>query len=98
MKFANHGCNGTYNVGDAMNDTEFSVDPNQFLGSDFRADPTRSEFFNPSLDRQHWIVMSASDSFLVDVQAGQEVLDNYMAYLQEHQWTAGIRRYQNMCS
>ena len=97
LTFNNHGCNGTYNVGRQMNVTELTADPKVFR-TELREDPLGVAFFNPSLDRQHWIESSGFDFLHVSVEPGTEILDNYLAFILEEQWQLGVEQLRAMCT
>lgn len=80
MTFANHGCNGSYNVGVKLNETEATLDfgrgPSALHGYGDEG-PT---VFNPFFER-HFPLEGCGDFVtLRDIEAGEELLDNYIVF------------------
>ena len=81
MTFANHGCNGTYNIGVKLSETEATLDfgdgPSAVYDGDEEKD---SNVFNPFQERRFSIEECKNLVALRDIEAGEELLDNYMFY------------------
>ena len=91
--FANHGCNGTNNVGVATNYTELTATLED-MATMF---PQLQYLFDPAGDRSYLSKSSASDVLLQSVQAGDEVLDNYMAFMLEEDWEERMQDLKSIC-
>jgi len=79
LTFMNHGCNGTYNYGIKLNFTEQDIDLGirpRDIGLDDEMD-----VYNPFETRRfpNWGCQETAVA-LHDVEAGQEVLDNYLVH------------------
>jgi hypothetical protein len=94
--FANHGCNGTYNVGDILEVTELTADPEQMPDS-LLGSPIETDFYDPFADRNYLTYATGSDKLTMDVKAGDEVLDNYVVHSVEEDWTEHIEGLKASC-
>lgn len=78
MTFVNHGCKGSYNIGKETPFDEFTarLDAPCSEAADGRSH-SGTTTFNPVVDRHltFWI-----DKSIRDIKAGEEVLDNYLAF------------------
>jgi len=90
--FANHGCNGTNNIGTASKETELTADPERDPADDIDAD----EFFNPFAERNYF-ASSAWDKLLRATKAGEEVLDNYMTFAVGEDWAVNLNELKMNC-
>jgi hypothetical protein len=96
MTFINHGCNGTYIMGVNMSITELTAPDT--MPAEILDDPFENAVYSPFLDRNHMMYVNGLlDTTLKDVRAGDEVLDNYLAYLNEQNWKDGISDYRAQC-
>ena len=93
MMFCNHGCNGTYNLGDDFdNSTESSVDP--YHPPDFRTSP-----FNPSIERNLHHKLSSGDMTNRDIKKGEEILCNYLEFVGHVlHWEEDVLGLQGQCA
>uniref|UniRef100_A0A7S2VHQ4 PABS domain-containing protein n=1 Tax=Entomoneis paludosa TaxID=265537 RepID=A0A7S2VHQ4_9STRA len=90
--FANHGCNGTNNIGTASKETELTADPERDPEDDIDED----EFFNPFAERNYF-ASSAWDKLLRATKAGEEVLDNYMTFAVGEDWAVNLNELKMNC-
>ena len=91
--FVNHGCNGTNNIGVATNYTELTATVED-MDTMF---PQFQYLFDPAGDRLYMSKSSASDVLVHSVQAGDEVLDNYMAFSLKKDWENKIQELKSIC-
>lgn len=94
LTFANHGCNGTYNMGQALSVTEMTADAGNQPPLELLQDE-KSTIYDVFYDRSHWIYDSASDVMRVDVSAGSELLDNYLPFYVD--WEEGVSDLLSQC-
>ena len=96
--FCNHGCNGTFNLGDprTSNLTEANVDPKQPLKSTIRHS---SQAFNPLMERHIREYLTHGDYTIRDIKRGEEILCNYVDFIGSSQyWEEDILELQGMCT
>jgi hypothetical protein len=96
LTFLNHGCNGNYVMGELYSVTEMTADPKK-PPEDFEESPFESAFYSPFIDRNIELNMNGADRTLRDVEAGEELLDNYLRYLYLENWEWGINSYRRQC-
>mmetsp|Transcript_54572 Transcript_54572/g.163036 ORF Transcript_54572/g.163036 Transcript_54572/m.163036 type:complete len:115 (-) Transcript_54572:364-708(-) len=98
MTFVNHGCNGTYNVGDYENIeyTEFTVDAKS-VPSDM-SDRVLLRTYHPIIDRHMGSYLSGGDFALNDIKAGEEILNNYLNFVENEEWTSDVNHLRAQCS
>jgi SET domain-containing protein len=94
--FANHGCKGTNNVGEVTDFDESTANtdvmPDELSGKSHQGTST----FNPVVDRH---LTHFSDRTIRDIKAGEEILDNYLAFISsEEYWAEDIINMRNQCS
>lgn len=100
--FINHGCNGTYVSG-----TPYA--PRSTLVTELEADPLdyADDIFPPVVlnletnvyaRRNEPLFMFNMDIAIRDIQAGEEILDNYLIYYTEDQWEEYVTRLKVQCS
>ena len=79
MTFVNHGCDGTYNIGAKLNETEASIEFGQGPTTVF-GNHLYSVSFNPFADR-HFPKWDCA-GFVVhrDIEKGEELFDNYIIF------------------
>jgi hypothetical protein len=97
LTFTNHGCNGTYNMGQSLSSHEMTAldasgniqPPLELLQDD------KHTIYDVFYDRSHWIYESGSDVMRVDVAAGSELLDNYLPFYVD--WEEGVEDLRSQC-
>ena len=99
MTYVNHGCNGTYNVGVPLNETEMTVELGQ--GPEGVYDLDGNDVYNP-FDERHY-PMWECDKFITlrDLEAGEELFDNYLAFgggQETEDWENNLLELKTMCS
>ena len=96
LTFMNHGCNGTYSVGFATEVTEITADETKMPPSlaSFSLETAKD---NPFIDRNYLVHLHTSRT-LRDVQAGEEVLENYLAFHTDEDWEAGVKAIRAQCA
>lgn len=95
LTFANHGCGGEYNIG---LETEFDemtalteVMPDEVAGR-------KSFKFSPVIDRHLGYLQNVVEA-LDDIPAGDEILDNYLAFTSdEADWAHDVKQLREQCS
>ena len=96
LMFINHGCDRTYNIGMEMSVTEKTADPKK-MPDELMNSESESYFYNPFADRNHWLRLHAFETPIRDVEAGEEMLDNYLSYLAMDNWESGLTDYRTQC-
>ncbi|GKY96752.1 hypothetical protein MPSEU_000634600 [Mayamaea pseudoterrestris] len=96
LTFLNHGCNGNFVMGENYSVTEMNADPAK-PPDDFEDSPFESAFYNPFVDRNIFLNMNGADTTVRDVEAGEELLDNYLRYLHEDNWRWGVESFRRQC-
>ena len=97
MTFTNHGCHGTYNIGMKLPVTEMNANPEE-MPDELMNNPAETAFYNPFFDRNHLMNMHSYVFALRDIQAGEEILDNYLSYLSVDNWESGLADYRAQCA
>ena len=96
LTFANHGCRGSNNVGERTHGDEFSVDLNAPEESINGKSHSGTSVFNPFIDRH---LFFAGDESTRDIKAGEEILDNYLAFTGGAEyWAQDVLDIQKQCS
>jgi hypothetical protein len=96
LTFVNHGCKGRYNVGVVTAFDEETVTthvmPDEVSGKSHEG----TSVFNPVVDRH---LIFYGDMSNRDIQAGEEILDNYLAFVSsEEDWGDYVISLRNQCS
>jgi hypothetical protein len=78
--FVNHGCNGTYNSGTPMpyNEESFLDLPGEY--EPFIMGPGDYQVYNPFRERQDSFPSCNSNAALREIEAGEEILCNYLDF------------------
>ena len=96
LTFANHGCNGTYNIGTETQVNESTAHPNkpiETLNGKIHAGST--SIFDPVIDRHLFRSVETSNKYIM---AGDELLDNYMAFIgSEKSWESDLNDLRELC-
>lgn len=94
--FMNHGCNQTYNYGDAYSPTtEVSADLN-FIPTEYDA---TAEVYSPVIERHLRAYRSGPDHTLRDIMAREELLANYLAFFaDEDEWEKDVLEMRGQCA
>ena len=95
LQFLNHGCNGTSSIQNYTT-TELTADPTTM--PDELAVTYESSIYNPFVSRSFLNLQNCGDPTNRDVKAGEELLDNYLAYYTLDSWTRGINDLRAQCS
>lgn len=91
----NHGCSDEYNVGVETDVDEFTADPDEPIEALTGKSHTGTSIFNPVIDRHLYHV---GDMSIEEIDAGEEVLDNYLAFVGSTQeWKEDIYDLRRMC-
>jgi len=98
LTFVNHGCNGSYNVGAKLSETESTVE----LGrgpTGIYSDDTY-EVYNPFLERHFPQYECGKFRALRDIEAGEEIYDNYLTFGGDdlEEWEENLRDLKTVCS
>jgi hypothetical protein len=94
--FTNHGCNGTANVGEPLSVTEATADV-EAMPPELDQDEVESSVYDPFVDRNMFVLLM-TDVTGRDVQAGEEMTDNYLKYLHHENWKWGVEHLRSVCS
>lgn len=97
--FANHGCNGQYNNGFDTGDlNEMTADLTE-MPAILDAKASTSGAYNPVNDRNLRLLISGTETTLRDIKAGDEILDNYLAFVgHQSDWEFDILHLRAQCS
>jgi len=93
MTLVNHGCDGTYIIGTAMNVTEQTVD--EMMPRDDVLDYT-NDAYDPFSERHFPQRGPNALRALRDIAAGEELLGNYLIFA-GIDWKRNIRELKAMC-
>jgi len=98
LTYANHGCDGKYNLRERFNETEATIElgegPSKLHGK------IKKVAFNPFHDR-HFPLWDCTSLFAQrDIQVGEELFDNYITYGGEQleEWELNLAELKAMCS
>jgi hypothetical protein len=95
MTFINHGCNGTSNVGEELDFTEFSLD----LGVEYEAafgNDEMTESQSDSVDdryRSGWPTIANAE-----LNPNDEILFNYLSLSGQQRWSKYFSELRSFCS
>ena len=96
LTFRNHGCNGTFNIGVNSSFHEFNVNLTETIPRDYMLSSSIGVYI-PGLDRtQHyldWICINFKA-----IQAGNELLDNYLPFAGEGGFKTYVVGLRKLCS
>lgn len=96
LTFVNHGCRGSYNTGTKTAFDEFTADVHMLDDAVNGKSHTGTTTFKPVIDR-HLLYMA--DHSLRDIQAGEEILDNYLNFVgYEEDWEPSVTHLRALCS
>jgi len=96
LTFVNHGCRGSYNMGKKTTFDEFSADPSTVDGTVSGRSHEGTTTFNPVVDRH---LRYMADRSLRDIKAGEEILDNYLAFVGKPEfWAKDVMNLRALCS
>jgi SET domain-containing protein len=96
LTFANHGCNGTYNIGVVTDFDEFTANTDVLPDEQSGKSHEGTTIFNPFVDRHltHSTVMN-----IRDIKAGEEILSNYLDFSSDEKfWADDVVDLRNICS
>ena len=81
MTFANHGCNGTHNLGGSKDEdeTELTIDLAN-ISTEIEQDLLNLHEYNPMIARNLPHLWGGVEVALRDIQAGEEILSNYVSF------------------
>ena len=100
LTFVNHGCNGTANMGDVGVSnavTEATADPENMPPRQGKVDEDGS-IHHIVIDRHINQVMLSSDASMRDIKAGEEILNDYLAYSSEAgTWKEDVTEMKKWC-
>jgi hypothetical protein len=97
LTFTNHGCKGTSNYGEKLSVTEETAST-ETMPPELEYTEIESAVYNPFAERNHLIYIGALDMTNRDVEAGEELLDEFLKFLHPDNWEWGVLNYQSMCS
>ena len=99
MTYVNHGCNGTYNVGAQLKENEMTVELGQ--GPKGIYDDDGNDIYNLFEERHYPMWECGKFVTLRDIQPGEELLDNYLAFgggVDLNDWENNLLELKTMCS
>jgi hypothetical protein len=93
LTFVNHGCNGTYNIGQETDFDESTVNldalPDIVSGKN-------SAKYSPMIERH---LFHSPVHALRDIKAGEEIFDNYLAFTSEEEsWKQDVTDLRELCT
>ena len=98
MTFVNHGCNGTYNVGTPLAVTEMTMElgrgPEGVYDDNNEVHHPFDERHYPQWDCQSFVALR-------DIEAGEELLDNYLVFGGSEDvdfWDKTLQELKDLCS
>lgn len=98
MTFVNHGCNSSYNTGTHTVENEMTANSGSGPGaiySDLRP------IYNPRVARHFPLENDDVPTSLLDIDAGEELLDNYLPFGGSERldlWESNLRLLKSICS
>jgi hypothetical protein len=98
MTFVNHGCNGTYNVGAHLILNEMTMKVGLGPGGVY---DDGNEIYHPYAERQFPQWECQSFVALRDINAGEELLDNYLVFGGSEDlssWDDNLQELKHICS
>jgi hypothetical protein len=96
MTFVNHGCNKTYNVGEESSVDELTANDDVFPDDLSGNSHAQTSTYNPVVDRH---LRNEADQSIRDIKAGEEILDNYLAFIgAEDYWAGDVQGLRDLCS
>jgi hypothetical protein len=98
MTFVNHGCNGTYNVGAHLIVNEMTMKVGLGPGGVY---DDGNEIYHPYAERQFPQWECQSFVALRDINAGEELLDNYLVFGGSEDlssWDDNLQELKHICS
>jgi hypothetical protein len=97
LTFTNHGCKGTNNYGEKLSVTEETAST-ETMPPELAYTECESSVYNPFAERNHLIYIGALDLLNRDVEADEELFDEFLKYLHDDNWKWGVENYRSMCS
>ncbi|KAL7517141.1 hypothetical protein ACHAWX_002089 [Stephanocyclus meneghinianus] len=96
LLFSNHGCNGTFNYGtESIMLSELSVDINEIPEG---LDGSKAVAYSPFQERHLRSYSGTGDYTLRDIKAGEEILTNYIAFVDPSDWRQEILILRSQCA
>ena len=96
MTFVNHGCNKTYNIGTESSVDELTANVDVFPHDLSGNSHAQTSTYNPVVDRH---LRHEADQSIRDIKAGEEILDNYLAFTgAEEYWADAVQDLRDQCS
>ena len=96
LTFVNHGCHGSNNIGLETEVDEFTADVDSIPEMLNGKSHTGTSTFDPVVDRTLYF---GTETFTRDVEAGEEILDNYLAFIGSNDyWEEGLDDLRDLCS
>ena len=93
LTFVNHGCSGTYNIGQ---ETEFDESTVSLEVLPVDVSGKTSSKFSPMIDRH---LFHKPVQALHDIKAGDEILDNYLAFISDAEsWKQDVTDLRDLCA
>lgn len=97
LTFANHGCNGTNNVGERLTFNEATLEVGTPVSSHYDGG---YDMFNPFAERHYLSMYCLESTASVDINAGEEIFDNYLTLAGDHQhdFDLNLEEIKGLCS
>lgn len=96
MTFMNHGCNYTFNLGVPLSVSELTADPEK-LPEELLFYQPEMKHYSPFYARNYFIGMNLGETRR-DIEAGEEIFDNFLNYYTDDNWSRGVRDLRAQCS
>lgn len=97
----NHGCNGSYNVGSDLSKLDQVITEQNAQPSDertFRKETYDWEKYNPYKLRHIHHISSSYEIALRNIQAGEELLTDYLEFQEGQDWWPEVQELKQLCN
>lgn len=99
LTFANHGCRGNYNSGDETSFDEFTARIDVLDDEVNGKSHVGTTLFNPVVDRHLRFHAASPDTTLRDIEAGEEILCNYLSFTgNAEDWAKDVQDLRAQCA
>jgi len=96
FSFVNHGCNGTYNMGPVMAETESTFEVGQPPPASVL--DTRGPAYDPFAERHFQATDCQSLISVRSIRSGEELLENYLSFGGDTWWDSNLAELKSICS
>ena len=96
--FINHGCHGTYNIGEQLSYHEMDLKECDLRHPGMICADVETDAYDPFWERQYPLLDCQSKVANRDIDIGEEMLDDYMCMGGTKYLCESIKDLQNVCS